>query len=214
MKRLGTAEAGLTLCLLLLTAISLRPSGSLGRRILAWNQQRQVVELYRAGWEEAASTRGSIQGNDGRPISAFAFSDYSCRYCRLSHARVNRLVADEDAAVVVIHVPGSPRGREAALAAICAEDKGVFARVHEHLMTAEDWTKTDPNWETTAQRAGVPSVPQFLSCFNSSATTERLAQDVRLAMRWKVNGTPTFVSPHARVVGNPTEQDLVRLLGH
>jgi hypothetical protein len=57
-KRLGTVEAGLTLCLLLLTAISLRPSGALGSRILAWNQQRQVVKLYRAGWEEEASTRG------------------------------------------------------------------------------------------------------------------------------------------------------------
>lgn len=214
MKRLGTAEAGLTLCLLLLAAISLRPSGSLGSRILAWNQQRQVVKLYRAGWKEAASTRGSIQGTSGRPIAAFAFSDYLCRYCRLSHARINRLVADEDAAIVVIHVPASPRAREAARAAICAEDQRAFARVHEHLMTAEDWTRTDPKWETVARRAGVPSVPRFLSCFNSSATTERLAQDVRLAMRWKVNGTPTFVSPYARVVGSPTEEDLVRLLGH
>lgn len=215
MKRLGSAEAGLTLCLLLLTAISLRPSGSLGSRILAWNQQRQVVELYRGGWEDAASTRGSVQGSDdGRPIAAFAFSDYLCRYCRLSHARVNRLVAGEDVAVVVIHVPGSPRAREAARAAICAEGQGAFARMHEHLMTAEDWSETDPNWETTARRAGVPSVSQFLSCFNSSATTERLAQDVRLATRWKVNGTPTFVSPHARVVGSPTEEDLAKLLGH
>lgn len=213
MKRLGTAEAGLALCLLLLTAMSLRSSGSLGSRIRDWNQQRQVVELYRAGWEEEASTRGSIQGDDGSPITAFAFSDYSCRYCRLSHARVNRLVADEDAAVVVIHVPTSRRAREAARAAICAEDQGAFARVHEHLMTAEDWTKTDPNWETTARRAGVPSVPQFLSCLNSSATTERLEQDLRLATRWKVNGTPTFVSPHTRIVGSPTEEDLLRLLG-
>lgn len=214
MKRLGTVEAGLTLCLLLLTAISLRPSGALGSRILAWNQERQVVKLYRAGWEEEASTRGSIQGSDGRPITAFAFSDYLCRYCRLSHARVNRMVADEDAAMVVIHVPRSPRAREAARAAVCAEGQGAFARVHEHLMTADDWTETDPNWETVARRAGVPSVARFLSCFNSSATSERLAQDVRLAMRWKVTGTPTFVSPHARIVGNPAEEDLVRLLGH
>jgi len=211
-KRLGSAEVGLTLCLLLLSAISLRPSGSLGSRIVAWNQQRQVVKLYRAGWEEAASTRGSKQGNDGSPVAAFAFSDYLCRYCRMSHARVNRMVVDEDVAVVVVHVPGSPRAREAARAAICAEDQGAFARVHEHLMT--DWTKADSNWETTAQRVGVPSVSRFLSCLNSSATTERLAQDVRLAMRWKVNGTPTFVSPYARVVGSPTEEDLVRLLGH
>lgn len=213
MKRLGTAEAGLTLCLLLLTAISLRPSGSLGSRIAAWNQQRQVVELYRAGWEDAASTRGSIYGHGGKPIAAFAFNDYLCRYCRSSHARVNRLVADKDAAIVVIHVPASRRASEAARAAICAEGQGAFARVHEHLMTAEDWTRTDPNWETTAQRAGVPSVSRFLSCLNSSATTERLEQDVRLAARWKVNGTPTFVSSHARVVGSPTEGDLVRLLG-
>ena len=214
MKRLGTAEAGLALCLLLLTAISLRPSGSLGSRILAWNQQRQVVKLYRAGWQEAASTRGSIQVNDGNPVAAFAFSDYLCRYCRTSHARVNRMVVDEDVAIVVVHVPGSPRAREAAQAAICAEDQGAFARVHEHLMTTEDWTKTDSSWETMAQRASVPSVAQFLSCLNSSATAERLAQDVRLAARWKVNGTPTFVSSHARVVGSPTEEDLVRLLGH
>lgn len=86
MKRLGSAEAGLTLCLLLLTAVSLRPSGSLGSRILAWNQQRQVVELYRAGWKDAASTRGSIQRNDGSPVAAFAFSDYcaatvDCHMC-------------------------------------------------------------------------------------------------------------------------------------
>lgn len=214
MKRVGTAEAGLTLCLLLLAAISLRPSGSLGSRIVAWSQQRQVVELYRAGWEDAASTRGSTYGNAGRPITAFAFSDYLCRYCRSSHERVNRWVSDEDAAILVIHVPASRRASEAARAAICAEGQGVFARVHDYLMTTEDWSTTDPNWETTARRAGVPSVSRFLSCLHSPATTERLEQDVRLAMRWKVNGTPTFVSPHARVVGSPKEEDLAHLLGH
>ena len=53
---------------------------------------------------------------------------------------------------------------------------------------------------------------RLVRCLNSAATTERLARDAALADRWRVTGTPTFVSEHARIVGAASEGDLEKLL--
>ncbi|WP_423924485.1 DsbA family protein [Candidatus Palauibacter sp.] len=212
MKRPGIQDIGLGVCFLLLAIIAFRPAGVLGSRLRAWNAERQVLARHRAEWEEAASGRRSTLGSGGAPV-IFEFSDYQCPFCRASHQTVSGWATAGRATVVLVHVPLSDRSREAARAAICAEAGGAFARMHDFLMTNEDWQAAEVDWEAAAEAAGVPAGTRFARCLESSATDERLARDSALAVRWLVTGTPTFASDHARIVGQASQADLENLLG-
>ena len=212
MKRLRIHDVGLWVCFLLLAVIAFRPSGVWGSRLRTWWGERQVLALYRVEWGDAASVRRSTLGSGEAPV-IFEFSDYQCPFCRLSHETVNGWAAAGEARIVLVHVPLSDRSREAARAAICAESAGAFASMHDHLMTTEEWQAPAVDWLSTAEAAGVPAGTRFASCLASSVPDERLSRDSALAVRWRVTGTPTFVSEHARLVGQASDGDLEKLVG-
>ena len=149
----------------------------------------------------------------GAAPAIFEFSDYLCPFCRLSHETVNGWAASGEAGVVLVHVPLSDRSADAARAAICAEAEGAFPRMHDYLMTNDDWRAGDVDWQSIAVAADVPAGTPFARCLDSAATAERLARDAALAGRWRVTATPTFVSEHARVIGAVSETDRKGLLG-
>ncbi|WP_420634160.1 DsbA family protein [Candidatus Palauibacter sp.] len=213
MKRPGIQDMGLALCLLLLAVIAFRPSGVLGSRLQAWNAERQVLALYRAEWREAASSRRSTLGSDGDAPVIFEFSDYQCPFCRSSHEAVAGWATSAAARIVLVHVPLSDRSREAARAAVCAEEAGAFPRMHDYLMTNDEWVTEEAAWESTADAADVPAGTWFARCLESTATAERITRDSALAVRWRVTATPTFVSAHAWTIGEVSDGDLETLLG-
>ena len=212
MRRPGVQDTGLAVCFVLLAVIAFRPSGVVGGRLREWKAERQVLALYRGEWKQAAAARRSALGSGDAPQTIFEFSDYRCPFCRSSHETVNGWAASGEVRVVLVHVPLSDRSAQAARAAICAEKHGAFPRMHDHLMTNEDWETGDVDWESVAVAADVPAGTPFARCLGSAATTERLARDAALADRWRITATPTFVSEHARIVGEPSETDLANLL--
>lgn len=217
MRRPGIHDVGLIACLVVLAVIALRPSGVLGGRLQAWRVEGDVRALYRAEGAEAAAARGSMLGGDtldGRDAPViFEFSDYACRFCRASHETVSAWAAAGEARIVLVHVPLSERSGEAARAAVCAEESGAFPRLHDHLMTTDAWRAPEVDWASVAEAADVPAGTRFARCLASEVPAERLARDSALAIRWRVAGTPTFVSAHARIVGQVTAADLDPLLG-
>ncbi len=213
MKRPGIQDIGLAVCFVLLAVIAFRPSGVVGGRLREWKDERQVLSLYREEWKQAAAGRGSVLGSGDAAPAIFEFSDYLCPFCRSSHEVVNGWTASGEARVVLVHVPLSDRSAAAARAAICAEAEGVFPRMHDHLMTNEDWKAGDVDWESIAAAVDVPAGTSFNRCLHSAATAERLTRDAALAVRWRVTATPTFVSKHARIVGAASETDAKTLLG-
>jgi len=213
MRRPGIQDVGLAVCFVLLAVIAFRPSGVVGGRLREWRAERQVLARYREESTEAAANRRSVLGEGAAPHVIFEFSDYRCPFCRSSHEAVNAWVASGRARVVLVHVPLSDRSAQAAQAAICAEKQGAFARMHDHLMTNDDWEAGEVDWESVAVAADVPAGTRLVRCLDSAATTERLARDAALADRWRITATPTFVSEHARIVGEASETDLQKLLG-
>ncbi len=212
MKRPGIQDIGLAVCCILLAVIAFRPSGVVGGRLREWKAERQVLALYREEWRQAAAARRSALGSGAAPQTIFEFSDYLCPFCRSSHETVNGWVASGEVRVVLVHVPLSERSAQAARAAICAEKHGTFPRMHDYLMTNDDWETGDVDWESVAVAADVPAGTPFALCLNSAATTERLARDAALADRWRITATPTFVSGSARHVGAASDGDLEKLI--
>ncbi len=212
MKRPGIHDIGLAVCFVLLAVIALRPTGVVGGRLREWNAERQLLALYREERRQAAAGRGSVLGSGAAPQVIFEFSDYQCPFCRFSHETVKGWVASGEVRVVLVHVPLSDRSAQAARAAICAEVEGMFPRMHDYLMTNGDWQTGEVDWESIAVAADIPAGTSFARCMASAATAERLARDAALADRWRVTGTPTFVSARARVGGAATQGDLKKLI--
>ena len=212
MRRPGLQDIGLVLCFVLLAVIALRPSGVLGSRLLAWNAQRQVKSAVRSEWRTAAEARQSVIGSaDARGV-IFEFSDYLCPFCRASRETVNGWADSGDARVVLVHLPLSDRSIEAARVAICAEEEGAFREVHDYLLIHEEWSSGEVDWKSVAEAAGIAASAKFVSCLDSTSTTERLARDVELAARWRINATPAFVSERGLTVGEASDTDLETLL--
>ena len=213
MKRPGIQDIGLAVCFVLLAVIAFRPSGVVGGRLREWKSERQVLARYREEGKQAAAGRGSVLGGGDAAPAVFEFSDYLCPFCRLSHEVVKGWAASGEARIVLVHVPLSDRSADAARAAICAEAEGAFPRMHDYLMTNEDWKAGEVDWESIAEAADVPAGTSFTRCLDSTLTTERLRRDAALADRWQVTATPTFVSEHARIVGAASETAVRELLG-
>ncbi len=213
MKRPGIQDLGLAVCFVLLAVIAFRPSGVVGGRLREWKAERQVLARYREEGKQTAAGRGSVLGGGDAAPAIFEFSDYLCPFCRSSHETVNGWAASGEARVVLVHVPLSERSADAARAAICAEAEGAFPRMHDYLMTKEDWKTGDADWESIAKAADIPAGTPFARCLDSAATAERLASDAALADRWQITATPTFVSEHARIVGAASETAVEKLLG-
>lgn len=211
MKRPGIQDVGLAVCFVLLALIAFRPSGVIGGRLREWQAERQVLARYREEWKEAAADRRSVLDSGAAAQTVFEFSDYLCPFCRSSHDAVNAWVASGRAGVVLVHVPLSDRSAQAARAAICAEKQGAFVRMHDYLMTNEDWETGEVDWEAVATAADVPAGTRLVRCMDSPATAERLALDAALAERWRITATPTFLSGGARHVGAVSDSDLEQL---
>ncbi len=60
-------------------------------------------------------------------------------------------------------------------------------------MSTTAW-QTNDEWSGAAAATGVGSISEFTACLTSKSTAARLADDQELARRFKITGTPTFIT--------------------
>lgn len=160
----------------------------------AWRQSRSDLKLLQARWPEVLRLSASSRG--GQPPDVVEFSDYQCSYCRQQHPIVSEYLQEHpEARIEYRHLPLMihPRAREAALAAVCAEQQGRFAELHETLLTTSFWESGDRWWEE-AQRAGVADSAAFAACLTRAEAKARVDADLALADSLGIRSTPTWVS--------------------
>ena len=119
-------------------------------------------------------------------LTVVEFVDYRCNHCQtmfdvlaptldLHTGRVR---------VVIKHVPlgKHPGARQAAEAAVCAEEQGKLEPFHKALM--EGASVGDDEVLTLAQHAGL-NTEEFKSCLRSDTPKDRLADDLE---EWEASG--------------------------
>lgn len=181
-----------------LAILLFNPSGVVGSWIIAeykgWQEQRRIA----LNWPEltsASSYLGPPPLQDGAVIVEFV--DYDCPACKAVAPDVLEGARGRGVTVVMRHVPserGGPAATEAALAAICAEQYGLFPEAHDALISEEMWLETR-DWVGFAVNLGVGDPESFGNCVSEKeAPRRRLARDVELAEVLRIPVTPTFVS--------------------
>lgn len=160
---------------------------------------------------------GTVIGNPSAPIQFVEFSDFECSFCQDAATGVlHQLLVKypQQVAFRFYHAPsGAHRlGKAAAVAAVCAENQGRFREMHDALFKGADSLGLR-SLSSFASEAGVPDSIAFVACLGEAGAMRRVDQDIEVARRLQLLGTPSFVVNGKLTVGVPTLAALEHALG-
>jgi len=176
--------------------------------------ERTLEKRAAEQWAQLRKGQARLGHPDG-DVVLVEFADYECPYCRLAHQEVlDMLTENADAGVVLIHFPiGAihPNAVLGARMAVCSEAEGRFDSMHHLLMTTNSW-REGLTVDEVAVQAGLIDPQAFSECVESVETTERLAEDRRLATSLGITGTPTWIGGRGVKSGFASRVELGELL--
>jgi protein-disulfide isomerase len=171
-------------------------------------------------WRRYANHAARVSSDTGA-ITIIEFSDLQCPFCQRFAFELDTIEARYPGRVTVLfhHFPLDeihPAATAAAIAAVCADRQGAFARFSHEIFSHQDQLgRRSMRW--FAARAGVADAKGFARCRSDAASARALAADVALGNALHVEGTPTILIDSARFVGAPslaTLDSLVQRLTH
>ena len=137
-----------------------------------------------------------VGGNPDGDITLVEFMDYRCGYCRRAYEDVEKLI-EEDGNIrfVLKEFPilgeASTLSSRFAIAAQQVAGEEAYKSVHDALMSY-DGSYDDAGLTRLADSLGLDAAP-ILAAMYSDGVNEVLAENLALARRLQVNGTPTFI---------------------
>lgn len=173
--------------------LSLRPTGPVGARVVAWRAMARAQSTVRSEWPGLSGV-GTRLGSPTSSPGIVEFLDYRCPYCRVFHDSLQAFLdANPTAAIAIRFIPSrlDPVYRRAALAAVCAAEQGSFPAMHARLMADTTWVTTD-DWSAMGRSVGLEDIDRWESCTRSQVAADAILQDSVWASRLSVRGTPAF----------------------
>ncbi|MFQ4135233.1 DsbA family protein [Nodosilinea sp. PGN35] len=147
---------------------------------------------------DRASLIGSspTKGNPNAPIVLFKFSDFQCPYCTVAAGYMKEFVGNHEGEMLYVykHFPLTqihPEAMPAAKAAWAAQQQGQFWLYHDGLFVNQNRLGEDLYIEL-AEAMGL-DMEQFNRDRASAEATAAIEQDLALAERLQLQGTPSFV---------------------
>lgn len=198
--------------LVVMGAVLVQPGGAIRSRIDRFLTARQVGAVLRDHWREIADIDSSRTSD--RPVLV-EFMDYQCPYCRKAEDTLALFASREDVNIVYRNYPLTvihPRAEEAARAAVCAEESGVFQQAHTYLIR-EEWWKDPAPLSARSAELGITDAARFQRCLTSQRVERRLQEDRALGNLLKMQGTPLFVGPEGVHSGLISTSEIDELLG-
>ena len=135
---------------------------------------------------------GAWAGNPKGDVTLVMFTDYACIYCRASAPDIERLLKEDPQLKVVwreIPVLGPP-SETAARAALAAAKQGKYLPFHRALFAD---ARPDAAHLSAATKAAALDPARLAADRNGADVAAELDQNMALAQRLGVNGTPAFV---------------------
>ena len=148
-------------------------------------------------WQRYAD--GHRLGPETAAVTIIEFGDYQCPFCRASEPHLKAILRrhGNDVALVYRHFPLQVHGSAfpAARAAECAGEQDRFWEFHEVLYSTDSWMgrTSDADLAELAERAGVVSLEEFVSCLGGTEGDYAVNADIMVGQRLGIAGTPTFL---------------------
>jgi protein-disulfide isomerase len=134
-------------------------------------------------------------GPDDAPVVVVAFLDYQCPYCRRAWKEELRALVDtkkKSVKFAVRHLPLAihPSAKGIAVAALAAGRQGKFWEFHQAMLDYEGEVGRDV-FLATAKTLGMDDA-KFVADLDDEALAQQVKDDMRLAVKVGVMGTPGF----------------------
>ncbi len=147
---------------------------------------------------DRASLIGSspTRGNPNAPIVLFKFSDFQCPYCTVAAGYMKEFVGNHEDEILYVykHFPLTqihPEAMPSAKAAWAAEQQGQFWLYHDGLFVNQNRLGEELYIELAV--AMQLDMDQFNRDRASAEATAAIEQDLALAERLQLQGTPSFI---------------------
>lgn len=179
-------------------------------------QQDQQTKAAVASSQAIAANRGEIFDQPGDPVAGnprgkitlVEFFDVRCPYCRASRPDVERLLAqDPDVRIVMKDLPVlGPASILAAKALLGAQAQGGYVKM-QHALMQTGVTIDEPTIQNAAQAAGL-NWAALQKAMQSPGLQLRIDENLSLAMKLGIQGTPAFVVGDQLIAGAMTLKEL------
>jgi len=135
-------------------------------------------------------------GASEQKIVLLEFSDFQCPYCGEAHSRLKQFIANHQREVTLVykHFPLSaihPEAMSAAKAAWAAGQQGKFWQYHDALFDQQK-KLGEALYVATAKKLNL-DLEKFNRDRNGDAATQAIQQDMAIAEKIGITGTPFFV---------------------
>lgn len=180
-------------------ALLVQPIRAATSKYEAWVETRRLDRRTVLRWNDILRAGTMVEGSDSLvppgPVLV-EFGDYECPYCRAAYPKVQRLEEElPTLRLVYIQLPLTsihPHALDAADAALCAGQQGLFRQMHSYLFSSTGWLE-GISWDSVAVLVGIPNVPRFQVCLSSVNTANEIKRSRELAQSLGVQATPTFL---------------------
>jgi protein-disulfide isomerase len=155
---------------------------------------------------DALAAERPVRGNPDAPVTIVEFSDFQCPYCARAFATVEQVLEAHGDDVRLIYLqyplPNHPWARPASIAALCAaqQDDDAFWALHDGYFENQR-TMTTANVLPRSREflaGSALDVDTWAACAEDASSDAHrqavaaLEQDMALAQRYGVTGTPGF----------------------
>jgi protein-disulfide isomerase len=165
-------------------------------------------------WKELIPEDEKTNGNYSK-VYLVEFFDYECPYCSILDATLDTIQSKYGDKIKIIryHFPLNihPLAYRTAIAAECAGLQGSFEKYHKELM-ANQYKLNSINYTEVARLIGIKELGKFQKCVDEEETADVIANNVRLAKEYKVNGTPTLIINNKMISGAINTEEIEKII--
>ncbi len=177
----------------------------------ASREEQQAVVTDVIGSMDRNTLIGSspTKGNPDAQVVLFKFSDFQCSYCAVAAGEMKTFVAAHEGDILYVykHFPLTqihPEAMPSAQAAWAAGQQGQFWLYHDGLFANQ--TRLGEDLYVELAQAMNLDVERFNRDRASAEAEAAVAQDLDLARRLQLNGTPSFVMNDLLIPGGAPPQ--------
>ncbi len=172
----------------------------------------EIREIYRVRYDDDTKVtlthKGCpLRGSPMAPVTIYEFSDFQCPHCRMAAPYLKKIVDGSNGKVKLVFkqypLPGHPKAREAAKAAIAADRQGKFWEMHDLIFKNQARLET-ANFENYAKDLGL-DIERFRGDMKSKEVEKKIDADRAEGKKVGVDSTPSIYVNDRRFVFPPEE---------
>jgi protein-disulfide isomerase len=173
----------------------------------------EIRDIYRVRYGDDTKVTGitakdsPLRGSPMAPVTIYEFSDFQCPHCKMAAPMLKKVIEESGGKVKLVFkqypLPGHPRAREAAKAAVAAQKQGKFWEMHDLLFENQDRLQT-ASLEGFAKKLGL-DMARFKADMTSKETEKKLEADIAEGRKAGVDSTPSIYVNDRRFVFSPDQ---------